>query len=399
MAAERSGGRRRRVLGLFVAVAALVAADQVGVLGDVFAGRPAPVRIPAAAATVAPRSSSLDGGFEALAARLRMPGAASAVDAPAVEPPPAAPAATPSEVAIAPPPGAFDRAELASTVLAPPPRALRASRYDSSVAAGGTWALLIGINDYPGLRYDLRSAVNDVNDVDAALAQLGVTNDRRLVLRDTQAGADTIRAAVDWLTAHAGADSTMVLFFAGHVQQLAPGQEALVGADGATVADDELAALLDRSPARREWNGIAGCYSGGFTEVVRPGRILTAAAPADRVAYENSTFGRSYLVEYMVRRAMLQRGMTTVEGAFAWAVSELQREYPDRAPVEVDDLDGDLDLKVPPPPPPSSGGSPASGGPSSPAPPPAPTYDPQTPPPPKADDGCANLTVGVVRCN
>jgi hypothetical protein len=398
MRAERSGGRRRRVLGLFVAVAALVAGDQVGLLGVVFAGRPAPTRISSAAATVEPQRVSFAGGFEALAARLRVPDTTPAVDAATVEPAAAPTDPSPSEVAIAPPPGAFDRAELAATVLAPPPRPLRASRYDSHVAAGGTWALVIGINDYPGLRYDLRSAVNDANDVDAALAQLGVTNDRRLVLRDTQAGADTIRAALDWLTAHAGADSTLVLFFAGHVQRLGPGREALVGADGATVADDELAALLDRSPARRGWIGIAGCYSGGFTEVVRPGRILTAAAPADRVAYENSSFGRSYLVEYMVRRAMLQRGMTTVEGAFAWAVSELQRDYPDRAPVEVDDLDGDLDLKVPPPPPPPSAGSPPPGS-STPGPPPPPTYDPQAPPPPKADDGCANLTVGVVRCN
>src|SRR5213078_3952368 len=85
---------------------------------------------------------------------------------------------------------------------------------------------------------------------------------------------------------------------------------------------------------------------------VRPGRILTAAASADQLAYENSAFSRSYLVEYMVRRAMLQRGMTTVEGAYAWAVSELQRDYPDRVPVEFDDIGGDLDLEVPPPPPP-----------------------------------------------
>ena len=123
----------------------------------------------------------------------------------------------------------FDRKELASTVLAPPPRPLHASRYDAGVATGGTWALVIGINDYPGVRYDLRSAVNDANDVNDALAQLGVTNDRRLVLRDTQAGADTIRAALDWLTAHAGPDATMVLFFAGHVEKLSPGREALVG--------------------------------------------------------------------------------------------------------------------------------------------------------------------------
>jgi hypothetical protein len=294
-------------------------------------------------------------------------------------------------VAIVPPPFAFDGARAVHAT--PPPSETRASRYRDA-AAGGTWALIIGINDYPGLRYDLRSAVNDADDVNAALAHLGVTNDRRLVLRDRQADADTILAALDWLTAHAGPESTMVLFFAGHVQKIENGHEALVGADGGVISDVQLATMLDRSPSQRAWIGIASCYSGGFTEVIKPGRILTAAAPSDRVAYENDGFRRSYLVEYMVRRAILGQGITTVEGAFAWATSELRRDFPDRVPIQQDALGGDLDLKVPPPP---ASPSPSSGGT---APPPAgSSYDPSRPPPPDPDDGCAAVTVGVVRCN
>jgi hypothetical protein len=381
------------VTGAFVALAAVLLWDQNG-LASIVGSRPQ-----AARAEEAWRSTtagySFAGGFENLAARLRLGAAAGQ----ATDPDPGAAGLGPSagEVAIAPPPVRFERAELASTVLAPPPRPLRASRYDASVATGGTWALVIGINDYPGSRYDLRSAVNDANDVNDALSKLGVTNDRRLVLRDTQAGADTIRAAVDWLTAHAGPDATMVLFFAGHVQKLDVDREALVGADGGVIPDIELAEMLDGSPAKRAWIGIAGCYSGGFTEVVRPGRILTAAAPADQVAYENSTFGRSYLVEYMVRRAMLQQGITTVEGAFDWAVAALRREYPDRVPVEFDDVGGDLDLKVPPPPAQPAPSSPSGGSGAPPRTPPPATYDPN-PPPASPDDGCASLTVGVVRC-
>ena len=58
---------------------------------------------------------------------------------------------------------------------------------------------------------------------------------------------------------------------------------------------------------------------------------------------------------------MLQQGITTVEGAFSWAVSALQQDYPNREPVEFDDIGGDLDLKVPPPPPPPSSGGPPRG--------------------------------------
>lgn len=344
---------------------------------------------PAPPTAAAPRPVSLAGGFDALSTRLRVD---DAVAAPALVPESApvltaepAPAAAPAgDLAIAPPPTAF-QAEVAAPS---PPAQLPPSRYDSRTAVGGTWALVIGINDYPGVHYDLRSAVNDANDVDEALAKMGVTNDRRLVIRDRQASAGGIRAALDWLTAHAGPGSTMVLFFAGHVQRVDPGREALVGSDGGIVPDTEVAAMLDRSPADRAWITIAGCYGGGFDEVVRPGRILTAAAPRDRLAYENEGFGRSYLVEYMIRRAVLTHGITTVEGAFAWASAALERDYPERVPVQLDAVGGDFELRTGPPPPASSE-APAS------EPPP-----PSSPPPAEErKDGCSALTVGVVRCS
>ena len=376
------------------ALAVVLASDQRGLLAvaaTASASGPTTTVEPRPAAV---RSPSLAGGFDALSVRLRLDDGLLAGPAPAEAPlppesasaaPPVAPVAAGGDVAIAPPPMAFD-GEVAAPPP-PPPAQLPPSRYDSRTAVGGTWALVIGVNDYPGVRYDLRSAVNDANDVNEALTRLGVTSDRRMVLRDRQASADTIRAALDWLTAHAGPGSTIVLFFAGHVQRIEPGREALVGSDGGIVPDTEVAAMLDRSPAERAWITIAGCYGGGFDEVVRPGRILTAAAPSDRVAYENDGFRRSYLVEYMVRRAILTKGISTVEGAFAWASAELERDYPERLPVQLDAVGGELDLRVGPRPA-SEGSPPSSPPPSSPP--------PSTPPP---EDGCSALTVGVVRCS
>jgi hypothetical protein len=387
--------RRRRLrlaAGVAVALATLLTWDQRGLLAAVRPPVETGGRLEVAGTSVLRPSASLAGGFEALSARLRLgdpssvPGLeAEPVVADAMElaaPPAAAPplAQHGGDVAIAPPPAAFT-----AHAARPQPQPLPPSRYDPSTAAGGTWALIIGVNDYPGARYDLASAVNDANDVNDALASLGVTSDRRMVLRDQQAGADTIRAALDWLTAHAGTGSTMVLFFAGHVQRLEPGREALVGADGGIVRDTEVAELLDRSPAERAWIAVAGCFGGGFDEVVRPGRILTAAAPSDRVAYENEGFGRSYLVEYMVRRAILGHGISTVEGAFSWASAELKRDYPDRLPVQFDAVGGEFELRVGPPPPAAPSG--ASGGGTQPP--------PSTPP----SDSCSALTIGVVRCS
>lgn len=383
--------QRRRVWGALGAVALLAGGPLLAGPDVAIGGRPSPVDARSVGPRV-PASSTLADlvaapPFDALSARLRWAGAAIAAPdaAPALEL-----AAAPGAVTVAPP-----RQETA--IVPPPPDGFGARHHVSSPAqlpptryrdvspSGGTWALLIGINDYPGMRYDLRSAVNDMQDVDEALRRRGVTADRRMILRDGQATAGVIRAALDWLSAHAGEDSTLVLFYAGHVQQLGGGTEAIVGADGEVVTDAEVAALLDRSPSQRAWIGIAACYAAGFTEVVRPGRVLTAAAPANALAFENDAFGRSYLVEYMVRRAMLGAGITTVEAAFEWATAELQRDHPDRVPVQFDELQGDLDLTVPPP-----GSDPAPGS--------AGGSPPPSSPPPSQPDGCANLTGGVVRC-
>jgi len=340
-------------------------------------------------------SPTIGGGFDFLTERLRMNGGAGVGDAASRSDSPSA-----GDVAIAPPPESFSEPP---PPPAPPPAQLRRTQFDGVVPTGGVWAVMIGINDYPGTNHDLNSAVNDAEDVNAALAKLGVSGDRRLLVRDTQATAGTIRTAVDWLNAHAGRDATAVFFYAGHIRKLGSGSEALVGSDGGTVSDVELARLLEPLQAARTWIALAGCYAGGFTEVLRPGRILTAAAPADSLAYENESFGRSYLVEYMVRRAMINANTSVIESAFNAAQAGLKRDFPNRVPVQFDALDGDLDLRPPATARPatatstggstggsSSGGSSGStGGGGS-----GPGGSGSTPPP----DNCSNITIGLVRC-
>lgn len=300
------------------------------------------------------------GGFENLG-RLRLPPveeAAAAAEDIAVPPSPD-PAA---ERIVVPPPDAFAEEPPA---VAPPPPPVR-HRVEGAQPSSGTWAVIIGVNDYPGGRYDLRSAVADANDVNEALSRLGVVSSRRLLLRDGQATAGAIRSAVEWLVANAGPDAVAVFFYAGHVRKVGSGTEELVGADGRTITDADLAGQLSRLEARRAWIAIAGCYSGGFTEVMRPGRVLTAAAPADQVAYENPNFGRSYLVEYMVRRAIIQdQASASVQTAFNYAREHIKKDYPNRVPVQFDSAGGPLDLRPPgsrpSPQPSSSGGSGGSG--------------------------------------
>jgi hypothetical protein len=256
----------------------------------------------------------------------------------------------------------------------------------SPATGSGTWAFIVGINDYPGTHNDLFAGVNDAMEVQRAVLQMGARSDQVRTVLDGQATADAIRGGLDWLTANAGPDAVAVFFYAGHAVKVDADTEAMVGADMGEIRDTELADRLAGLAARHAWLGIAGCYGGGFTEALGPGRVLTGAAPANGLAYENSRFGRSYMVEYMVHQAMVEgRAAPSVQAAFAYAADAIARDYPGRAPVQFDESDGNLDLRPPAdtaptaPPPPSPPSQDSAGT------PPTTTTTTTTPPPPRHD--------------
>lgn len=301
-------------------------------------------------------------------------------------------AAAPGEYAVEPPP------ENLTGPAAPvdPPAALT---FGKVVPSGGTWAVVIGINNYPGSGHDLRAAVADADATDHALQQAGVPADHRLVLRNGQATASAITTATEWLVAHASKDATAVFFYAGHARYVSASTQVIVGADGRTVSDAALADHLRGLRARRTWITIAACYGGGFTELLAPGRVLTAAAPAGKVAYETSALNHSYLVEYMIQRGMIEgQGGATVQSAFSYAKAAIARDYPNRQPVEFESSADGLVLG------PQAGVvRPATAQPSTATQKPAAQQPPATttttaPSAAPKSDTCASVTVGLVRC-
>lgn len=369
--------------------APVVLAALTGLAGGPLAPASGSLRAASAAAPSPVATALTTGTAMAKVARTDPPPAAPlpTFDGPAVA---AATAPTPEEAAASP---ATDAVAAASATPAPAPAAL----------GTGIWSVVIGVDDYPGHRNDLQSAGNDAGELELLLDRAGAPPEQRLHLVDGQATADAIRQAVDWLVARAGPDATAVFFFAGHVRELAPGVEAMVAADGRLVADHELALHLDGLRARQTWIVFAACFGGGFDEVLAPGRILTAAAPAGRLAYESLELRRSYLVEYLVRRALLEGRAGTVESAFAWADAAIRDEHPGRAPVQYDHLDGDLELRpaslpaaqrpTPPPPRPPAPPTPAPRPVAAPPPPP-----PGTPPTAGEEESCGVGAGALLGC-
>jgi hypothetical protein len=231
------------------------------------------------------------------------------------------------------------------------------------------YALVVGIDDYPGVSSDLQSAVADADTIDQALARFGVPATNRVVLRDGQARKPALVAAIQSLVAMGGPESTLVLAYAGHARKLDHDTEAMVAADGGLLRDDELAALLAPARPKGMWLLLAACYAGGFTETLGPGRILTGAADARSLAYESRTFAGSYLVQHLVREAWLEgRTGPSVQEAFAYADARITEEGSQGRPVQVDLAGGPFVLgsSGPAPDGPSSGASPQPGPPATP---------------------------------
>lgn len=253
----------------------------------------------------------------------------------------------------------------AGGTAAPPPAAVAAPE----APGDRVWAVLVAIDDYPGEENDLAYAVADSEDLAMALDSFGVPDDH---VRRVYGGAATVEgtlAGVDWLVANAGPEDTAVFLYSGHVRKRSDGNEAIVTAEGGWIADWFLGGRFSGLQSRDAWMVIAGCYGGGFTELLAPNRILTAAADSQSLAYESDAYGRSYLGEYVFRRALLDglAGAPTVQAAVDYAERQLASEHPNRQIANIDYADHTIAL---------------DGGANQTNPQPAPPPDPGTTPPP-----------------
>ena len=206
---------------------------------------------------------------------------------------------------------------------------------------------MVGIDEYAGSTPDLRAAVADADAMVTALDRLGVDTAHRSVHLDADATAAGVRAGVQWLVDRAGPEDTAVFFYAGHVR-LQRGEQVVLGSDNGTVGDNELASMLAPLRAKQTWIVMAACYGAGFTELLAPNRILTAASPADEQAFENTDLGASYLAHYLVKGALIEGNAdSSVQAAFAWSQARIGASFPNRLMVQDDRLGRPLDLRSP----------------------------------------------------
>jgi Caspase domain len=146
------------------------------------------------------------------------------------------------------------------------------------------WAVLVGINNYPGLN-DLPYSINEILSFQDTLLNGGNWNDSHIyVITDTDATKVGIFDAIGWLASNADEDDISIFYFVGHGSRNLS-NECITSYDG-SIYDDELDEKLDGV------NGqivviLDSCFSGGFIEELgKEGRIVLTACKKDEKTYQ-----------------------------------------------------------------------------------------------------------------
>ena len=111
-------------------------------------------------------------------------------------------------------------------------------------------AILIGVDDYPGFKNDLKGPVNDVATMkNFLIKKAGFDAQDILELKDWDATISNIEIAIKNFLKPLPEDSTVLFYFSGHGIPRFPNRnnpEALLLADGSLLTDQKLKELLDR---------------------------------------------------------------------------------------------------------------------------------------------------------
>lgn len=214
--------------------------------------------------------------------------------------------------------------------------------------SGTKYAIVIGINDYPGTSNDLNFCVADAKSMkDALNLKYGYSLQNISLITDSSATRSNITQAINDVKSKVQAGDEVFFFFSGHGAKGKADDgdtenidESIViwGDDGNFdyLWDGELKRLFDGFATSRIIFAFDSCLSGGMTDLTSPGRIINMACSETGVSYEFSDLGHGQFTYYFVVEGMLQSladtnkqdGLVTDEEAFDYAVSNCLYQKP-----------------------------------------------------------------------
>lgn len=223
-----------------------------------------------------------------------------------------------------------------TVVPSPPPVATAPT---SGGGPANNTAVLIGLNKADGSD-PLQGMVEDTKIMRDMLLRSGYKSANIKVLTDKHATKSAILSALDWLASRTSGKGLAVVSISSH-SGVSGGDMTFATGGGGRVSRHDLATRLAKVRGRL-WTTISTCYSGTYAVagITGSNRIAVFTASPDELSYQNAA--GSVTIVYMVRRAMIEKAIRSVEDAYAWAKSELAKVAPEKTPILKDGIPGDV---------------------------------------------------------
>ncbi|BAL80796.1 caspase family protein [Caldisericum exile] len=224
--------------------------------------------------------------------------------------------------------------------------------------AGNKYAIVIGINDYPGTSNDLNFCVADALSMKEALTtKYGYETTNIYLITDSDANRTNITNAITSLRYTVQNNDEVFFFFSGHGAKGKANDGDKENIDESIVIwgdngnfdylwDGELKDLFNGFKTNRIIFAFDSCLSGGMTDLASGGRIINMACSESGVSYEFSDLGHGQFTYYFVVQGMLNGladtnkadGSVTVEEAFDYTASNCIYQKPTISDQFTNDL-------------------------------------------------------------
>ena len=178
------------------------------------------------------------------------------------------------------------------------------------------YAILVGINDYPGVELDLPYSINEITSFKNTLL-LGTNWEQSniKVLTDTNATASNIIQKIRWLDEQENENDISIFYYAGHGGKTNT-NEYLITYDS-LLSDVELAQELDKLEGKVVVI-LDSCYSGGFIEELENrNRVILAACAKNGIAFQDSRLKSGFFGYFL--NLSLEKFTNTAEMTFLFA--------------------------------------------------------------------------------
>lgn len=234
-----------------------------------------------------------------------------------------------------------------------------------ALAAGNKYAVVIGIDDYPGTANDLVYTDDDAREMSQTLTQVYGYNPENIhLLIGIEASVENIQNAINDIKEKARTGDEVVFFFSGHggKGRASDGDkeaidESIISHDGNPngmlyhIWDGQLKLLFSEFQTSRIIFIFDSCLSGGMTDLSAPGRIINMATTETGTAYESDAWQNGQFTYYFVDQGMIQgladthdyaeimgNEPTSVEEAFDYAKTKSVNQTPTIKDLFINDL-------------------------------------------------------------